>query len=162
MKTPPSASRSIRPFRTVLVTTDFSAIANQALAYAGILAPATGRIIALTVQHPRALDRGEFHNPIWTPEARARHALYLEECRNELARLTRQACGRRLVETLVVESASVVKTINRIAQERAVDVLCLASHGYTGFRATILGSVARSVLTSSPCPVLIVRGTDGG
>jgi nucleotide-binding universal stress UspA family protein len=49
------------------------------------------------------------------------------------------------------------ETIIRIAQERAVDLIVMGTHGHTGLRHALLGSVAEKVVHLAPCPVLTVR-----
>ena len=54
--------------RTVLITTDFSELANRALPSAAALLPNGGRIHLLNVQHPRCLPSGW----LWTSAIRPR------------------------------------------------------------------------------------------
>jgi nucleotide-binding universal stress UspA family protein len=43
--------------------------------------------------------------------------------------------------------------IVRVARERAVDLIVMATHGYGPFRRFLLGSVTAKVLHDAPCPV---------
>ena len=43
------------------------------------------------------------------------------------------------------------------AAEWAADLIAIGTHGRTGLRRLLLGSVARNVLQHAPCSVLIVR-----
>jgi nucleotide-binding universal stress UspA family protein len=45
----------------------------------------------------------------------------------------------------------------RWAREHGADLLVLGTHGRTGIRRFILGSVAERVLREAPCPVLVAR-----
>ena len=45
----------------------------------------------------------------------------------------------------------------RVAQERNVDLIVMATHGRTGLQHVLLGSVAEKVVRLAPCPVLTVR-----
>ncbi|AVH13894.1 universal stress protein [Acinetobacter indicus] len=47
--------------------------------------------------------------------------------------------------------------IMQIADEVGADLIIMGSHGRTGFKKMMLGSVAQNVLTQSPIPVLIVK-----
>ena len=44
-----------------------------------------------------------------------------------------------------------------IAQERECDLVVMGTHGRTGVRHLVLGSVAEHVVRHAPCPVLTVR-----
>ena len=47
--------------------------------------------------------------------------------------------------------------ILRAAEESDCDLIVMASHGRTGAKRIMLGSVAETVLRGSRCPVLIVK-----
>ena len=47
--------------------------------------------------------------------------------------------------------------IARVAKERQIDLIILATHGYTGLKHIQLGSTAERVVRHAPCPVLVVR-----
>ena len=61
------------------------------------------------------------------------------------------------VATQFVEGFSVHEEIIKAAQNLEVDLIIMGSHGRTGFKKFILGSVAQKVLGESHIPVLIVR-----
>jgi universal stress protein A len=44
-----------------------------------------------------------------------------------------------------------------LAKENKTDLIVLATHGYTGLKHVLLGSVAEKILRHAPCPVLTVR-----
>ncbi len=47
--------------------------------------------------------------------------------------------------------------IVRFAQEERMDVIVVATHGRTGVRRLLLGSVAERVVAHADCPVVVVR-----
>ena len=49
------------------------------------------------------------------------------------------------------------ETIVRIAQEQGADLIVMGTHGRTGLRHALLGSVAEKVVRLAPCPVMTVR-----
>ncbi|EPG41026.1 universal stress protein [Acinetobacter colistiniresistens] len=61
------------------------------------------------------------------------------------------------VATQVLEGFSVHQEIIGAAQNLGADLIIMGSHGRTGFKQFVLGSVAQKVLAESHIPVLIVR-----
>jgi nucleotide-binding universal stress UspA family protein len=61
------------------------------------------------------------------------------------------------VETAVVVLSSPADAILRYAREQECDVICMATHGRTGLRRALLGSVASKVLHNTPVPVMLYR-----
>jgi nucleotide-binding universal stress UspA family protein len=47
--------------------------------------------------------------------------------------------------------------IVKVAKEREVDLIVIATYGYTGLKHFLLGSTAERVVRIAPCPVLVVR-----
>lgn len=47
--------------------------------------------------------------------------------------------------------------ILREASERRVDLIVIASHGKTGLKKYVIGSVAEKVMRGAKCPVLLIR-----
>jgi nucleotide-binding universal stress UspA family protein len=63
----------------------------------------------------------------------------------------------------VVEGKFAAESILAAAERFDVDVIALGSHGRSGFRRALLGSVAEEVARRSTRPVLLVRSrSDGG
>jgi nucleotide-binding universal stress UspA family protein len=59
-------------------------------------------------------------------------------------------------ETFVGE-AEAHQAINRLVQEQKADIIVLGSHGRTGLRRLLMGSVTESVIGHATCPVLVVK-----
>jgi nucleotide-binding universal stress UspA family protein len=55
------------------------------------------------------------------------------------------------------EFAMSVDRIVRLARSHRADVIAMGTHGGTGFRRALLGSVAARVIAFAACPVLTVR-----
>ncbi len=61
------------------------------------------------------------------------------------------------VKTDAIEANRPADKINEYAQKNRMDLVILATHGHTGFRKLMLGSVASGVLNQSHVPVLLIR-----
>lgn len=65
-----------------------------------------------------------------------------------------------VVRTKILEGQPADEIVREAETER-VDIIVTATHGWTGWRRFIFGSVAEKVVRSSPCPVLTVPGPGG-
>jgi len=59
-------------------------------------------------------------------------------------------------ETFVGE-AEAYQAVNNLAQEQKADMIVLGSHGRTGLRRLLMGSVTEAVIGHALCPVLVVK-----
>ena len=62
------------------------------------------------------------------------------------------------VSVNIYHNSSVVDGILAFAENNKMDLIVMGSHGRSGFKKFILGSVASGILTKSTCPVLITKG----
>jgi nucleotide-binding universal stress UspA family protein len=76
---------------------------------------------------------------------------YLEEVKSRMA-----AEGIK-VNTVSLEGNRPGSVIAEYARESGSDLIVLATHGYTGLKKLMLGSVALEVLHDSHVPVLLIR-----
>ncbi|MBI4824979.1 MAG: universal stress protein [Nitrospirae bacterium] len=56
-----------------------------------------------------------------------------------------------------VREAEAYQAITDMAREQNVDTIVLGSHGRTGLKRLLMGSVAEKIIGHSPCPVLVVK-----
>lgn len=61
------------------------------------------------------------------------------------------------VETRLLEGENISHTITQAVDDLKVDLVILSSHGRTGLKKLIMGSVAQSLLTELQVPVLVVK-----
>jgi nucleotide-binding universal stress UspA family protein len=61
------------------------------------------------------------------------------------------------VETVSLEANRPAETILEYAKKNRIELIFMATHGYTGFKRLMLGSVASGVVQQSSLPVLLVR-----
>ncbi|MBS0657070.1 MAG: universal stress protein [Verrucomicrobia bacterium] len=151
-------ARALR-LETILVPTDFSAPAGLALRSAVQLAGAGGaRVLLLHVFDDSdyivgtALGIGSQLTAM--AELRDHNLAAAEKRLEALAETARQGgCEVEAVFTVGSPAAEIV----RLAAQRSVDLIALSTHGRTGWRRLILGSVAEQVVREAPCGVLAVH-----
>jgi len=65
------------------------------------------------------------------------------------------SAGRTVIQA-VIDGTPKVEII-RYASKQNIDLIVLSTHGRTGLPHLMMGSVAESIVRTSPCPVLTVR-----
>jgi nucleotide-binding universal stress UspA family protein len=143
-------------FRRICCPIDFSGSSRGALELAARLARREGA--GLTVLHVTGMhfpgDQGRI-----LPDLRSAgkgETTLLAEWAADAERL---AGG---VVSSVLLSAPAAEAIVGFARDDGTDLIVMSSHGRTGFRRLVLGSVAEAVARTAPCPVLIVRRDEPG
>jgi nucleotide-binding universal stress UspA family protein len=69
--------------------------------------------------------------------------------------------GDQHLDTIDVAIGDPGAEICRVATERGADLIVLSSHGRTGLKRLLIGSVAERVVRLAPCPVLVLRQHHG-
>jgi nucleotide-binding universal stress UspA family protein len=149
----PDADGPLRyPYRGVAVPTDGSEGANGALSMAADVATeAEAALYVLSVITYQSLGidvRSDIQSAM------------LEESAGDIveeATAFAEAAGVEDVRGAVEYGSSVHEAVLEFLEEREVDLVVVGTHGRTGFDRYLLGSVAESLLRTSPVPVLTVR-----
>jgi nucleotide-binding universal stress UspA family protein len=137
------------PLRTILHPTDFSEGSDLAFRLACALARDYGaRLVVMHVAVPSVLVYGEGVLP-------ARAEDYLVPLREQLERL-RPRTPSIPVEYRLVEGDAATEIL-RAARETRCDVILMGTHGRTGLRRLLMGSVAEQVVRRAMCPVVTVK-----
>jgi universal stress protein A len=138
---------------TVLCGTDFSDSSRGAIPMAYSLARDHGaRLILL---HVVPAGTYEIANLAQLGQGESKHQ-FEEGIRRELRELCPPDGGVPL-EYKVAEGDPAA-AINKVAEETAAALIVLGTHGRTGLRRALMGSVAEHVMRTAPCPVLVVKG----
>ncbi len=140
-------------FSKILVPIDFSEPSDEALGYALFLARASGAgIHLLNVVEPIPTYSGFQEMPIVFSETQT-----AERCREELAKVADKYRSADLSVTSEVTLGPAADGIAAKAGTWPADLIVIATHGYTGLKHVLLGSVAEKIVRYAPCPVLVIR-----
>jgi nucleotide-binding universal stress UspA family protein len=142
--------------KKILVPTDFSETSEVALRYGKALAETFGGTLHLLHVLPDPLAQP------WGPEA---YGVSIPDITAEmkrsalerLAALVPQAERGRVDVESGIQVGSPFVEILRHAQDRAIDLIVMGTHGRGPVAHMLMGSVAEKVVRSAPCPVLTVR-----
>ena len=152
VKTLPESALRVKK---ILVPTDFSAESKKALNYAQAFAQQLGSALVLlhvveTLVYPGELGYGSMVLPEMT-------ATLQENGKTRLEMLAKEELSPSIPVRTEVRVGTAFNEITAAAKEHNVDLIVLATHGYTGLKHVLLGSTAERVVRYSPCPVLTVR-----
>ena len=78
----------------------------------------------------------------------------VEKARKELEEQARPMRGELEVDVVVLTADDVAKAVARYAEEHGAGLIAISTHGRSGLRHMVLGSVAEGVLRHSAVPVL--------
>lgn len=143
-------------YQKVLVPLDGSALAECALPHVKSMVKdgAAGEVIVITVADvhiPYDDFRKGFDFIAYRDAQLDKSRKYLDEVQSRLH-------GEGInVKTKIIEGNRPAQVIADFSQQEGVDLIVIATHGYTGVKKMLLGSVAFKVLHESHVPVLLVR-----
>ncbi len=142
----------------IFLATDFSEDSHAAVDTAADLARAVGAKV--TVFH--AFDPDVLAPPGAIPspeEFRERIVAEMQASIDEALEKIRatKLSGIEGVTLLTGKGPSAADSIVRNAQKVGADLIVVATHGRTGLRHLLIGSVAERVVRHAHCPVLVVR-----
>ncbi len=145
-------------FRKIIVPLDGSTRAECAVPLAAHIARAShGTVVLLQTVTPD-IDYGYrphfAHNTLSTTSVQQRE---VQRAANYLSALSHsEALIGVKTETVAMEGMA-VPGILACARLHEADLLIMSSHGYTGLKRWVFGSVAQKVVRHSPVPVLVLR-----
>ncbi len=136
-------------YKKILFATDFSDASDAAFQYAVSLARDSGALLLIVhVQElPTPYAAGEMLMPTSEyPNPELRHMLEAVVPADKSIR-----CEHEL--TL----GSPAENIVAVATDRGADLIVIGTHGRTGLKRVLMGSVAEAVMRLAGCPVLTVK-----
>jgi nucleotide-binding universal stress UspA family protein len=155
-----SAKGGKNMYKSVLVPLDGSALAECTLSHVKNLFK-DGSVKEITLlnvvkvdipwatvsaEYPKPIDLNAIREPLFNASRK-----YLADMESRLG-----SEGVK-VKTDSLEGSRPADTIVEYAQENGMDLIIIGTHGYTGLKKLLLGSVASGVLNQSHIPVLLIR-----
>ena len=143
------------PIKSILCPTDFSPPSQVAIKAAVELASHFAAEICLVhvippIPLPSSDPAYDFELPEYEKVLHSDAAQKLSALRDEVV------SGKLSVRTLIGHGPAADEIV-LIAAKEQVDLIVIATHGTTGWRHLVFGSVAEKVVRLSPCPVLTIR-----
>lgn len=142
-------------FRSIVVPLDGSELAERALPYAVQLARAADGTLTLVrvaiAPPPARLDGADWEQA---------QAQAVQEGETYLAAVAEKLAKRVSVAT-TVRYGRAPREIVEMVKQAGAEVVVMATHGRTGLSHVLYGSVAETLLATSPVPVLLVHARPG-
>jgi len=159
----PESTHAVRPRETppvpalwsVMAATDLSDAGNAVVAHALSLLRGGGVIHLVHVREHELPSPAYAYAPVegmLTPAKRAE----MEERLRELIPSNAARSGVT-VNVSVIDGGHAAEQLASAAHRLGVDAVVIASHGRSGFKRAVLGSVAEAVVRTSEIPVYVVR-----
>jgi nucleotide-binding universal stress UspA family protein len=135
--------------KKILFPTDFSAFSDGALDQATALARDAGAALLIVhVEEPAiAYGGGEMYYGVLEPD----HATLRKVLGGVVPSDPQVPYEHRLL------SGDPAEAIVQLAEEEHVEMIVMGTHGRTGLRRLLMGSVAEAVVRRAPCPVLTLK-----
>jgi nucleotide-binding universal stress UspA family protein len=161
----------------VLMPLDGSALSRQIVGYVQrLFRPADCELIVLRVTEPpegllanppRPVSmawRTPLHESLYDAQL-SKHPTYASQvwenvratAESELLPDVRALKEAGYAVSVLIQPGDPVRTIVDVAERQAVDAVAMATHGRTGLRRMVLGSVAEAVLRELTVPLVLVR-----
>jgi nucleotide-binding universal stress UspA family protein len=136
----------------LLVPVDFSENSRKSFAHARALARAFGARLHLLHAVQVHYAYGEFGAIDYGALERDMRA----GAKQQLAALAGECGASGIPAATHVVEGSPARAIAEAAERLQADLIVISTHGYTGLKHVLLGSIAEAVVRHAPCPVLVV------
>lgn len=143
--------------KNILVPTDFSKNAHQAVEFASVIADAWKATVTLLTVYTPAVSRYNMISPLLVDEvAQAKAEL------NEKLRQTASEIGQTYPGVTCLTAVQTGETVDGILDAAAgtkADLLIMGTQGASSIEKVLLGSNAAEIIEKAECPVLVVPGS---
>jgi len=140
--------------KKILVPTDFSKCANNAMTFALELATRAGASVhVLHVIYPNEGVDNNVYNAFWIDEYYERRKRDLEDWAN---RFRKNQAFKDIKITASCEIGFPVGSVKKVANEQNADLIVMGTTGATGLRGAVMGSTASGVVSAVHIPVFAI------
>lgn len=141
-------------FKKILACTDFSASSREAFTTAVAMATDTGAELVLV----HVVEVYPYYGDLPGLPAAQEQAM-VTEASVDLDVLVKEAkqAGAKLVSGRRLTGIPWQQIVELLEMEPSFDLAIVATHGRTGIKRVLLGSIAEKIVRHAPCPVLVVR-----
>jgi nucleotide-binding universal stress UspA family protein len=152
----PCSVLAVRPdggvtsFEHALVPTDFSESAEHALELAPQVVRPEGAVTLLHVLELPVAYSGKVPDVEFSRDLDKRAAIALDQAAARIKGKARVAKASRIG----YPGAQILAALD---EDRSIDLIVMGSHGRTGIKRALMGSVAEKIVRHARCPVLVAR-----
>jgi nucleotide-binding universal stress UspA family protein len=146
---------AMKTTRSILIPTDFSEHSLVATEYMNMLSKSGATRIFLfhaipEIMHPYSYPIVDLNSETMLRDSE-------EVAKEQLRDLGKNQFGNRRNVTIHVRRGEPWREIVKFAQENAIDLIVMATHGRTGFAHILMGSVAEQVVRHANVPVMTIK-----
>jgi len=142
-------------YKTILVAVDFSDVSAGALRVATDLARRlNAQLKVVHVVQPQPVPLPLEGSAIYMDEVQT---WQLDEAEKSLAGFIQKHSAQGVATATKVRAGVAATEISQAATDLGADLIVLGTHGRSGLKHLLMGSIAESVLRVAPVPVLCVR-----
>jgi nucleotide-binding universal stress UspA family protein len=154
----PAREEAQTVIKNIMVPLDGSETAERALAHAAALAHAfDARIILARV--PETMVVPVMSGAVWVTEE-----VETKEATGQAGSYLAELMERPELKSLTVDAATpahpVTEGLLKAIEEHSVDLVVMTTHGYSGFKRFVFGSVGDKLLRVAPAPVYLIRESE--
>ena len=144
-------------YKKILVPLDGSVLAEKVLPHAVALAKGSGAEVTLVTVVELSLGVGAAKLEAF-PQAAAEQKMAIRaEAMGYLQKVQRNLKDQGVGVTVAVLEGDVASQIIAYAEQKAFDLIAMATHGRSGIDRFVMGSIAEKVVRSTIAPVLLIR-----
>ncbi len=140
-------------FKNILCTTDLSDFSNYTLPYGAALAHEFGATLylchAINLPSVAAIYGNVYIDPV---EEQRRSQEFVLKLFDDLMQ------GQSVNWEPLLPLGPAAEEIVRLATDKKIDLVISATHGRSGIKRLVLGSVTQRLMRTLPCPLLVIRG----